>query len=38
LELLDRNDLMSLSERAAKVTGIPTAEEVEKDTIEKILE
>ncbi len=38
LELPDRNDLMSLSERAAKVTGIPTAEEVEKDTIERILE
>jgi glutamate synthase domain-containing protein 2 len=38
LNLLDRNDLMSLSERAAKVTGIPTADEVEKDAIEKILE
>jgi glutamate synthase domain-containing protein 2 len=38
LELLDRNDLMSLSERAAKVTGIPMADEVEKDAIEKILE
>jgi len=38
LDLLDRNDLMSLSERATKVTGIPTAEEVEKDAIEKILE
>ncbi len=38
LTLLDRNDLMSLSERAAKVTGIPTVEEVEKDAIEKILE
>ncbi len=38
LDLLDRNDLMSLSERAAKVTGIPTADEVEKDAIEKILE
>ena len=37
LELLDRNDLMSLSDRAAKVTGIPTAEEVEKDAIERIL-
>jgi hypothetical protein len=36
LNLLDRNDLMSLSERAAKVTGIPTVEEVEKDAIEKI--
>jgi hypothetical protein len=29
---------MSLSERATKVTGIPTAEEVEKGAIEKILE
>jgi glutamate synthase domain-containing protein 2 len=38
LDLLDRNDLMSLSERAARVTGIPTVEEVEKDAIEKILE
>jgi hypothetical protein len=38
LELLDRNDLMSLSERATKVTGIPTADEVEKGAIEKILE
>jgi hypothetical protein len=38
LSLLERSDLMSLSERAAKVTGIPTVEEVEKDAIEKILE
>ena len=38
LYLLDRKDLMSLSERAAKVTGIPTVEEVEKDAIEKILD
>ena len=38
LSLLERNDLMSLSERAAKVTGIPTVEEVEKGAIEKILE
>lgn len=38
LDLLERNDLMSLSERAARVTGIPTADEVEKDAIEKILE
>ena len=35
--LLDRNDLMSLSERATEVTGIPKAEEVEKDAIERIL-
>jgi hypothetical protein len=38
LSLLERNDLMSLSERAAKVTGIPTVEEIEKDAIERILE
>jgi hypothetical protein len=38
LSLLERSDLMSLSERAAKVTGIPTVEEIEKDAIEKILE
>ena len=38
LGILDRNDLMSLSERAAKVTGIPTVEEVEKGAVEKILE
>ncbi len=38
LDLLDRNDLMSLSERAAKVTGVPTVDEVEKDAVEKILE
>jgi glutamate synthase domain-containing protein 2 len=38
LGLLDRNDLMSLSERATKVTGIPMADEVEKGAVEKILE
>ncbi len=38
LDLIDRNDLMSLSERAAKVTGIPLPEDVEKDTIERLLE
>jgi hypothetical protein len=38
LELISRNDLMSLSERAAKVTGIPMADEAEKDAIERILE
>jgi hypothetical protein len=38
LELANRNDLMSLSERATKVTGIPMADEVEKDAIERILE
>ncbi|UCF45097.1 MAG: hypothetical protein JSW44_00150 [Candidatus Bathyarchaeota archaeon] len=38
LNLIDRNDPMSLSERATKATGIPTADEVEKGAIEKILE
>jgi hypothetical protein len=38
LELVSRNDLMSLSERAAKVTGIPMPDDVEKDVIERILE
>jgi hypothetical protein len=38
LELINRNDLMSLSERATKVTGIPMADDVEKDAIERILE
>ena len=38
LNLLGRGDLMSLSELATKVTGIPLADEVEKDAIERILE
>jgi hypothetical protein len=38
LNLLNRGDLMSLSELATKVTGIPLADEVEKEAIEKILE
>ncbi len=37
LGLLDRNDLMALSERASKVTGIPLAEEAENDAVERIL-
>jgi glutamate synthase domain-containing protein 2 len=37
LNLLDRNDLMALSERAAKVTGIPLAENAEEDAVERIL-
>ncbi len=37
LDLLSRNDLMSLSERATKVTGIPMADDFEKDAIERIL-
>ena len=37
LNLLDRGDLASLTERAAKATGIPLIEEVEQDAIERIL-
>lgn len=37
LDLLSRNDLMSLSSLATKVTGIPLADEVEKDAVENIL-
>lgn len=38
LDLIDRGDLASLTERAAKVTGIPTIEEFEKEAIEAILD
>jgi len=38
LDLLDRKDLMALTERAAKVTGIPLAEEAENDAVERILD
>jgi len=37
LDLIDRNDIVALTERAAKVTGIPLVEEAEKDAIERIL-
>jgi hypothetical protein len=37
LDLIGRNDLMSLNETAARVTGIPMADEVEKDAVERIL-
>jgi len=37
LDLIDRNDLMSLTERAARVTGIPMADDCEKDLVEQIL-
>lgn len=37
LDLIDRGDLMSLSESAARVTGIPMADEAEKDLVERIL-
>ncbi len=38
LNLLDRGDLVSLTERAAKVTGIPLVEDSEKGAIERILD
>jgi len=38
LDLINRQDLMALSERAAKVTGIPLAEEADADVIERILD
>jgi glutamate synthase domain-containing protein 2 len=38
LDLLTRGDLMSLSEFATKVTGIPLAHEVENDAVKKILD
>jgi len=38
LDLIDRNDLVSLSELAARVTGIPLAHEVEAEVIERILD
>ncbi|UCB59681.1 MAG: FMN-binding glutamate synthase family protein [Candidatus Bathyarchaeota archaeon] len=38
LNLINRNDLMALSERAATVTGLPLPEEAETEAIEKILE
>jgi len=37
LELINRNDLIALTERAAKATGIPMPEESEADAIERIL-
>lgn len=37
LEFIDRSDLMALTERAAKVTGIPLIEECDTDAIEEIL-
>jgi hypothetical protein len=38
LDLLTRGDLMSLSEIATKVTGIPLAHEVEKEAVDQILD
>jgi len=37
LEYLDRNDVAALTERAAKVTGLPLIDEVDKDRFEAIL-
>ena len=37
LNLIDRNDLVALTERASKVTGIPLVEEAEEEAIERIL-
>jgi hypothetical protein len=37
LNLLDRSDLASLTERVAKATGVPLIEEIEQDIIERIL-
>ena len=37
LDLLDRKDLVALTERAAKTTGIALVEEAETDAIERIL-
>ena len=38
LNLISRKDLMALTERAAKVTGIPLAEEAEAEELERILD
>jgi hypothetical protein len=37
LWLLDRTDVATLTERAARVLGIPTVDEVDKDVFETIL-
>jgi len=38
LELLGRNDISSLTERAKRVTGIPLLDELEQDAMEEILD
>ncbi len=38
LDLLNRKDLVALSERASRVTGIPLVEEAEADALERILD
>jgi hypothetical protein len=37
LDLINRNDIFALTERGSRVTGIPLAEDTEKDAIERIL-
>lgn len=37
LNLINRRDLASLSERASKITGIPLVEDIEKETMRKII-
>jgi len=37
LNLINRSDLASLTERVSKVTGIPLIEDVDADVMEKIL-
>jgi glutamate synthase domain-containing protein 2 len=37
LDLIDRTDLAALTERASRVTGIPTMDEVEADKLEQML-
>jgi hypothetical protein len=37
LHLITRDDLMALSERAAKVTGLPLPEEADQEAVERIL-
>jgi len=38
LDLINRNDLMALTERAARVTGIPMPHESEAELVEQILD
>ncbi|MFQ6085958.1 MAG: glutamate synthase-related protein [Candidatus Bathyarchaeia archaeon] len=38
LDLINRNDLVALTEKASKVTGIPLVEDLEQDQLESILE
>ncbi len=38
LDLLDRNDLVSLTERCAKVTGLPLVEDARREAFDRILD